>query len=221
VGFHGRTRRDFGVPEDWSDGEFEESWRSRTKAICKPCWEVKYCPYGPLVEDYPLLPPTRAEQDEYIERLRGILDTGKLLSGAPLDDERAEMFRDWVDGHDPDDYPVEVPEFLKPSACKLFGHVCPVFFEFEWMNETGEVRRTGRSIPFETKARVARRDNSTCQLCGEHLLDSEIEFDHLIPVSRGGSSEENNLRVTCQPCNRRKSAHIEFPGFAAYVGEEE
>ena len=23
-------------------------------AVCKPCWELKYCPYGPLVEEFPL-----------------------------------------------------------------------------------------------------------------------------------------------------------------------
>jgi hypothetical protein len=25
--------------------------------VCKPCWEVKYCPYGPRVEQFPLDPP--------------------------------------------------------------------------------------------------------------------------------------------------------------------
>jgi hypothetical protein len=31
-------------------------WRHRVKAVCKPCWELKYCPYGPLVETFPLRP---------------------------------------------------------------------------------------------------------------------------------------------------------------------
>ena len=26
--------------------------------ICKPCWELKYCSYGLLVEDFPLPPTT-------------------------------------------------------------------------------------------------------------------------------------------------------------------
>lgn len=29
-------------------------WEKRTKAVCKPCWELKYCPYGILVEDFPI-----------------------------------------------------------------------------------------------------------------------------------------------------------------------
>ena len=29
-------------------------WDKRIKSVCKPCWELKYCPYGPLVENFPL-----------------------------------------------------------------------------------------------------------------------------------------------------------------------
>jgi hypothetical protein len=31
-----------------------EEWKRRTKHICKPCWELKHCPYGPLIEEFPL-----------------------------------------------------------------------------------------------------------------------------------------------------------------------
>lgn len=36
------------------------NWEKRVKAVCKPCWEIKYCPYGTLVEDFPL----KGERDE-------------------------------------------------------------------------------------------------------------------------------------------------------------
>ncbi|MBU3967659.1 MAG: HNH endonuclease [Euryarchaeota archaeon] len=55
---------------------------------------------------------------------------------------------------------------------------------------------------------VVRRDNNQCQICGRTLKDSDIEFDHIIPISKGGSSEENNIRVTCLDCNRNKSCKI-------------
>lgn len=43
------------MSNDW----FEEwakkiNWNERVKSVCKPCWELKYCPYGVLVEDFPL-----------------------------------------------------------------------------------------------------------------------------------------------------------------------
>jgi 5-methylcytosine-specific restriction endonuclease McrA len=53
--------------------------------------------------------------------------------------------------------------------------------------------------------RVVRRDNHTCQHCGKQLKDDEVEFDHIIPIVKGGSSEEHNIRLTCFDCNRDKS----------------
>jgi len=93
---------------------------------------------------------------------------------------------------------------------QYFGHICPVFFAAEGMTETQEERRIGRHQPsFETMMRIVRRDDYRCQHCKEKLRDDEVEFDHIIPVSKGGSSEEHNLRLTCFECNRDKSDHYE------------
>lgn len=40
-----------GVIQLWADCI---GWQRRVKAVCKPCWELKYCPYGPVVEEFPL-----------------------------------------------------------------------------------------------------------------------------------------------------------------------
>lgn len=57
--------------------------------------------------------------------------------------------------------------------------------------------------------KVVRRDNNQCQVCGRLLKDDEIEFDHTIPMSKGGSTEEHNLRLTCFDCNRDKPDNYE------------
>lgn len=45
--------KDFmGFTEKHSDQEINKFLREKLKQICKPCWELKYCPYGPLVEDF-------------------------------------------------------------------------------------------------------------------------------------------------------------------------
>jgi hypothetical protein len=49
---------------------------------------------------------------------------------------------------------------------------------------------------------VLVRDGARCRRCRSA---SNLEIDHLIPVSKGGSSEESNLQVLCRRCNRRKS----------------
>ncbi|WP_261558821.1 TerD family protein [Frankia tisae] len=65
--------------------------------------------------------------------------------------------------------------------------------------------RASRAIPQAVKAEVWRRDGGVCVECGgnEHL-----EFDHVIPFSRGGASSVNNLQLLCRRCNRTKGARI-------------
>ncbi len=46
-----------------------------------------------------------------------------------------------------------------------------------------------------------------CTYCNIHLLFNDVEFDHFIPISRGGKHETSNIRVSCMVCNRRKGAH--------------
>jgi 5-methylcytosine-specific restriction endonuclease McrA len=35
-----------------------------------------------------------------------------------------------------------------------------------------------------------------------------LEFDHIIPVSRGGANTVRNIELRCEPCNRRKGARV-------------
>jgi hypothetical protein len=42
---------------------------------------------------------------------------------------------------------------------------------------------------------------------GVSVRDLKIEVDHILPLSRGGDDEIENLRLSCGWCNRSKSAH--------------
>lgn len=55
---------------------------------------------------------------------------------------------------------------------------------------------------------VILRDKKICQICGKICTDNEIEIDHIIPVSKGGKTCEDNLQVLCRDCNRKKSNKI-------------
>ncbi|MGW4248027.1 TerD family protein [Nocardia sp. NPDC004722] len=66
-------------------------------------------------------------------------------------------------------------------------------------------RRDTRTIPPDVKAVVWQRDGGRCVECGDsHYL----EFDHIIPISRGGATSPANLQILCRGCNRTKSTHI-------------
>ena len=123
----------------------------------------------------------------------------------PLDSARRALFEKQVKEFNPDSYPESIAPIFRDGECNIFGHICPVFFAAEEITETKTERRRGRYISFSVKMRVVRRDNHTCQHCKMHLRDDEVEFDHIIPISKGGSSEEHNIRLTCFKCNRDKS----------------
>lgn len=54
---------------------------------------------------------------------------------------------------------------------------------------------------------IKQRDNYTCQCCGVSVKDEPhllLEIDHIVPVSKGGKTEESNLQTLCWQCNRKK-----------------
>lgn len=58
---------------------------------------------------------------------------------------------------------------------------------------------------------IKNRDNFTCCNCGNstHIEPNLLlEIDHIIPVSKGGCTEEKNLQTLCWKCNRAKSDKI-------------
>ena len=51
---------------------------------------------------------------------------------------------------------------------------------------------------------VIWRDDHTCQYCGKEFPFVELTLDHVIPSSRGGTNEWDNLVASCKKCNQRK-----------------
>lgn len=58
---------------------------------------------------------------------------------------------------------------------------------------------------------IKKRDNYTCCICGNSIHNEPnllLEIDHIIPVAKGGLTEENNLQTLCWKCNRSKGTKI-------------
>jgi 5-methylcytosine-specific restriction endonuclease McrA len=51
---------------------------------------------------------------------------------------------------------------------------------------------------------VYARDRNTCQYCGLRLPRVELNLDHVVPRSQGGTSVWENIVCSCHGCNRRK-----------------
>ena len=52
------------------------------------------------------------------------------------------------------------------------------------------------------------RDNFTCQYCGTSGHPSVLSLDHVIPKSRGGKSDWQNIVTACFTCNNFKSDRL-------------
>jgi hypothetical protein len=103
--------------------EWVGSWtRRRSKNVCKPCWELNYCPYGPLVEQFPPCIPTRKEAREHNQFL-----LNQMKSGAYNNDKKKKrQIQKDIDEFDPKDYPLSYTHEALEKFCGVFGHVCPV-----------------------------------------------------------------------------------------------
>lgn len=65
-------------------------------------------------------------------------------------------------------------------------------------------------IPKGMRHEVFKRDNYTCVECGAKKEDgATLHVDHIIPVSKGGSDELDNLQTLCFDCNLNKSNIIQ------------
>lgn len=65
--------------------------------------------------------------------------------------------------------------------------------------------KSSRYIPVDVRSEVWHRDGGRCVICdaGEYL-----EFDHIIPLAKGGATTTENLQILCRKCNSAKSDSI-------------
>ena len=63
------------------------------------------------------------------------------------------------------------------------------------------VRVPFRQVPL-TRRNVFYRDNHSCQYCG--CSGEPLSIDHVIPRSRGGPDDWDNITTACLSCNVRK-----------------
>ncbi|HOX41701.1 MAG TPA: HNH endonuclease signature motif containing protein [bacterium] len=69
-----------------------------------------------------------------------------------------------------------------------------------------ETRYERPRIPEKVRVDVWRRDKGCCAQCGSR---DKLEYDHIIPISKGGSNTARNIELLCEECNRRKRDKIQ------------
>jgi 5-methylcytosine-specific restriction endonuclease McrA len=72
----------------------------------------------------------------------------------------------------------------------------------------GRVVAPARNVPPLTNQALFRRDLNMCLYCGGEFLDRDLTRDHVLPRSRGGSDEWDNVVAACRRCNHRKGNRL-------------
>ena len=60
-------------------------------------------------------------------------------------------------------------------------------------------------IPENVRVEVWRRDGGKCARCGSQ---EKLEYDHIVPISKGGSNTARNIELLCEKHNRSKSNNV-------------
>lgn len=78
--------------------------------------------------------------------------------------------------------------------------------QFAVQDATLPYQQTSRvHLTESVRSEVWRRDMGKCTSCGSR---ENLEFDHIIPVSKGGANSVRNLQLLCRSCNASKSNKI-------------
>lgn len=75
----------------------------------------------------------------------------------------------------------------------------------EIFNEFNNEDTRREPIPQDVMDKVWNRDKGKCVQCGSQ---KHLEFDHIIPFSKGGATTYRNLQILCKKCNIEKSNKI-------------
>lgn len=86
------------------------------------------------------------------------------------------------------------PKVKKPAAIK--SHSQP----------TQDKEKRSRHIPASVRVSVLHRDGYKCVFCGRSPKQVQLEVDHIVPFSKGGSNDLSNLQTLCFDCNRGKGS---------------
>lgn len=150
---------------------------------------------------------------EHDPRLLNLSTSAKNLAGIAHEIawEQKTCYPNWLSvqkesGFNNDDFMEAFEDLCKagivfsgfPSLLVAFADIFPLAPMFGPIGSS----RPSASVWYAIRARIFDRDDYTCAYCG--LRGGQLECDHVIPVSRGGSHTDDNLVTACKKCNRSK-----------------
>jgi len=120
---------------------------------------------------------------------------------------------------------------VESSVVRVFNGTCTAVYDYDisiktnarnlnvkkWFwpsviarNSGNYLHRDGVHVTSET---LYYRDMGTCAYCGTFLEKGQMTVDHVMPSSRGGSGEWENIVCACERCNSEKGEKLPQGGW--------
>lgn len=77
------------------------------------------------------------------------------------------------------------------------------------MDHSFKHRSNTRTANIARRMEIIERDGYVCYLCNGFVDLKDVNLDHLIPVSLGGTNDSFNLAVTHSKCNKARGVRID------------
>lgn len=97
-------------------------------------------------------------------------------------------------------------------ACVKCGKPGPKNYCDEHTPKPWGTSKRGQKVKLSGSAQQARRIRildrylNCCHKCGKVFDPTDLEVDHVVPLSEGGADTDENCAPCCRPCHRSKTA---------------
>ncbi len=117
--------------------------------------------------------------------------------GARFVDPESYQLYDWTDW-----------AALTPSSDEPFVRSVDQRFRVPEVIALAHYDRFPNSSVTFNRRNIFRRDRFMCQYCGKQPSPKELTIDHVLPRSKGGTSNWTNCVLACIGCNHRKANRL-------------
>jgi len=99
----------------------------------------------------------------------------------------------------------EIRQSIKPETDKTELQEAIEWLNINHRSFNHKTQEDRREIPELSKKIAFVRSNGRCVKCG---TNESLQYDHILPYSKGGNDNPENVQLLCAKCNRRKSDKI-------------
>ena len=93
----------------------------------------------------------------------------------------------------------EAEHILALATAKLKGFKIKEIDVDENINESTKEKR--RQFTTDERTLIYNKNKGRCAICGRFVPYDKFTIDHIIPLSKSGTNDLNNLQCTCKTCN--------------------